>query len=88
MRTDYGVFAGIYVDQLVDNFPSPVKHYDQVEEAVVALRRTLQSAEVKSKHLVLNSLNPLRTGQFSGDGLTRLPDQPRRPPPLPARRRE
>ena len=37
---------GIYVDELVDNFPSPVKHYDQVEEAVVVLRRTLQSAEV------------------------------------------
>ena len=51
MRTDDGVFAGIYVDQLVDNFPSPVKHYDQVEEAVVALRRTLQSAEVKSRTL-------------------------------------
>ena len=37
---------GIYVDDLVDNFPSPVKHYDQVEEAVLVLRRTLQSAEV------------------------------------------
>ena len=37
---------GIYVDDLVDNFPSPVKHYDQVEEAVVVLRRSLQSAEV------------------------------------------
>ena len=42
----------------------------------------------KVKNLVLNSLNPLRTGQFCGDGLTRLPDQPRRPPPHPARRRE
>ena len=37
---------GIYVDDLVDNFPSPVKHYDQVEEAVTVLRRTLQAAEV------------------------------------------
>ena len=37
---------GIYVDELVDNFPSPVKHYDQVEEAVIVLRKTLHSAEV------------------------------------------
>ena len=30
----------------MDNFDSPVKHYDQVEEAVVVLRRTLAAAEV------------------------------------------
>ena len=30
----------------MDNFDSPVKHYDQVEEAVVVLRKTLAAAEV------------------------------------------
>ena len=30
----------------MDNFDSPVKHYDQVEEAVVVLRETLAAAEV------------------------------------------
>ena len=31
---------------MVDNFDSPVKHYDQVEEAVVIYRETLAKAEV------------------------------------------
>lgn len=34
------------------NFPSPVKHYDQVEEAVVVLRQSLAKAESKSVTIV------------------------------------
>ena len=30
----------------MDNFDSPVKHYDQVEDAVTVLRKTLASSEV------------------------------------------
>ena len=37
---------GAYIDDLVDNFDSPVKHYDQVKEAVVVLREALAAAEV------------------------------------------
>ena len=37
-----------YLDHLVDSFESPVKHYDQVEDAVVVLRKTLAQAEVSS----------------------------------------
>ena len=39
---------GVYIDDLVDNFDSPVKHYDQVEDAVTVLRSTLASAEDNS----------------------------------------
>ena len=38
-----------YLDYLVDSFESPVKHYDQVEDAVVVLRKTLAEAEVSSQ---------------------------------------
>merc|ERR1712192_136480 len=34
-----------YVDDLVDNYPSPVKHYDQVEEPLPVYRRALANAE-------------------------------------------
>ena len=37
--------SGVYIDDLVDNFDSPVKHYDEVEDAVTVLRSTLASAE-------------------------------------------
>ena len=37
--------TGAYIDDLVDNFDSPVKHYDQVKEAVVVLREALAAAE-------------------------------------------
>ena len=39
---------GVYIDDLVDNFDSPVKHYDEVEDAVTVLRSTLASAEDNS----------------------------------------
>ena len=38
--------GGNYIDDLVDNFDSPIKHYDQVEDAVSVLRQTLAEAEV------------------------------------------
>ena len=38
--------SGIYIDELVDNFDSPVKHYDQVKNAVTVLRESLAAAEV------------------------------------------
>ena len=40
------IILGAYIDDLVDNFDSPVKHYDQVKEAVVVLREALAAAEV------------------------------------------
>merc|ERR1712025_1081794 len=40
--------AGPYIDDLVDNFESPIKHYDQIEEAVQVLRKTLAEAEDNS----------------------------------------
>ena len=40
--------AGVYVDDLVDNWESPVNHYDQVEDAVKVLRAALASAEDQS----------------------------------------
>ena len=36
------------VDDLVDSWDSPVKHYDQVQEAVEVLREALASSEDKS----------------------------------------
>ena len=36
---------GVYIDDLVDNWESPVKHYDQVKDAVEVLREALASAE-------------------------------------------
>ena len=45
--------AGAYIDDLVDNFESPVKNYDQVDEAVVTLRKTLTAAEVMHASLVM-----------------------------------
>lgn len=41
-----GVILGPYIDDLVDNFESPIKHYDQVDDAVQVLRKTLAKAEV------------------------------------------
>jgi len=38
-------FSGFYVDDLVDNFPSPVKNYDAVDDAVNTIRETLAEAE-------------------------------------------
>ena len=38
--------GGNYIDDLVDNFDSPIKHYDQVADAVSVLRQTLAEAEV------------------------------------------
>ena len=40
----------------MDNFDSPVKHYDQVEEAVVVLRRTLAAAEVTDGDTEMESI--------------------------------
>ena len=41
-KGDFGDYiGGNYIDDLVDNFDSPVKHYDQVEDAVSVLRQTL-----------------------------------------------
>ena len=37
--------SGFYVDDLVDNFPSPVKNYDAVYDAVKTIRDTLAEAE-------------------------------------------
>ena len=37
----------------MDNFESPVKNYDQVDEAVVTLRKTLTAAEVMHASLVM-----------------------------------
>jgi len=36
---------GIYIDDLVENFPSPVKDYSEVEDAVTVLRRALSGSE-------------------------------------------
>ena len=38
-------FPAHYVDDLVDNFPSPVKNYDEVPDAVTTIRRALIEAE-------------------------------------------
>ena len=47
-KGDFGDYiGGNYIDDLVDNFDSPVKHYDQVEDAVSVLRQTLAEAEVR-----------------------------------------
>ena len=40
--------SGVYIDDLVDNWESPVKHYDQVKEAVEVLREALAAAEDQS----------------------------------------
>ena len=40
--------AGVYIDDLVDNWESPIKHYDQVKDAVEVLRAALASAEDQS----------------------------------------
>jgi len=40
--------VGVYVDDLVDNWDSPVKHYDQVQEAVEVLRKALASSDDNS----------------------------------------
>merc|ERR1712215_487951 len=40
--------AGEYIDDLVDNWESPIKHYDQVKEAVEVLREVLAAAEDQS----------------------------------------
>ena len=46
-KGDFGDYiGGNYIDDLVDNFDSPIKHYDQVEDAVSVLRQTLAEAEV------------------------------------------
>lgn len=37
--------SGFYVDDLVDNFPSPVKNYNAVDDAVKTIRDTLAEAE-------------------------------------------
>ena len=49
--------AGAYIDDLVDNFESPVKNYDQVDEAVVTLRKTLAAAEVMEASLMMFPYN-------------------------------
>ena len=46
-KGDFGDYiGGNYIDDLVDNFDSPIKHYDQVADAVSVLRQTLAEAEV------------------------------------------
>ena len=53
-KGDFGDYVGgNYIDDLVDNFDSPVKHYDQVEDAVSVLRQTLAEAEVIVIHVFL-----------------------------------
>ena len=37
--------AGVYVDDLVDNWDSPIKHYNQVKDAVDVLREVLVAEE-------------------------------------------
>ena len=37
--------GGVYIDDLVENWESPVKHYDQVKDAVVVLREALAGAD-------------------------------------------
>merc|ERR1719394_1310723 len=44
--------GGVFIDDLVAIFDSPVKHYDQVEDAVTVLRKTLASSEDNSVVLV------------------------------------
>ena len=48
--------GGNYIDDLVDNFDSPIKHYDQVADAVSVLRQTLAEAEVTVIRLTTFSL--------------------------------
>ena len=43
---------GVYIDDLVDNFDSPVKHYDEVEDALTVLRSSLAAAEDSSVAVV------------------------------------
>ena len=40
--------SGPYIDDLVENFDSPIKHYDQVTDAVQVLREALAAAEDQS----------------------------------------
>ena len=42
----------------MDNFESPVKNYDQVDEAVVTLRKTLAAAEVMHASFIMFPYNP------------------------------
>ena len=44
--------TGVYIDDLVNNFDSPVKHYDQVSDALTVLRETLSEAEDNSVVIV------------------------------------
>jgi len=59
--------AGPYIDDLVDNFESPIKHYDQVDDAVQVLRKTLAKAEDNSIVIVsvgfLNNIAQLLLSQ-------------------------
>ena len=58
----------------MDNFDSPVKHYDQVEEAVVVLRRTLAAAEVTGDTEMENrATHDTLIGSLCGDRLCWLP---------------
>ena len=45
-------YPGVYIDDLVDNFESPVKHYDQVDDALTVLRESLAQAEDDSVVIV------------------------------------
>lgn len=44
--------SGVYIDDLVNNFESPVKHYDQVSDALTVLRETLSEEEDNSVVIV------------------------------------
>ena len=57
-KGDFGDYiGGNYIDDLVDNFDSPIKHYDQVADAVSVLRQTLAEAEVTVIRLTTFSTN-------------------------------
>ena len=59
-NSNLGVFPNAkyqnYIDHLVDSFESPIKHFDQVEDAVVVLRKTLAQAEVSSLDSIMTTL--------------------------------
>merc|ERR1711970_1236550 len=46
--------GGLYIDDLVDNWDSPVKNYDQVQDPVPVLRQALAQAEDQS--VVISSI--------------------------------